>query len=231
MASRDIIPGTDAEIGRWILHFASKIDTHAPALAITKADVQQLKDDAATIAWTLSVLTSVRATAQQVTAYKNSLFDGEAGPTAPSAPIMPTFAAAPTAVPAGAISRTRNLVQRIKRSPGYTDAIGKDLELITPAPQAPTTEPKPTFTLAAFPGSHVRADWVKGSFSGVVIQCKRPGDADFITIGQDLFSPYDDKRPPVTGGTPETRQYRMRYLKKDDEVGEWSDIVSVVTIP
>jgi hypothetical protein len=229
MNARDIIPGTDAEVARWILHFASKIDAYAGSLAITKQDVVTLKEDAAMISWTLGVLTSVRATAQQLTSYKNNLFDGEAG-AAPPTPVLPSFSAAPSPVPAGAISRTRNLVQRIKKSPGYTDAIGKDLGLVAAAPQAPEGEPKPSFRAAALPGSEVRLDWTKAGFTGVVIQGKRQGDGDWVTLGRDNYSPFEDKRPPLTAGAPETRQYRMRYLKKDDEVGAWSDIVTVVTV-
>jgi len=72
---------------------------------------------------------------------------------------------------------------------------------------------------------------VKGRHSGVVIQGKRAGESDWSDLGKDNYSPYVDGRPPLTAGTSETRQYRMRYLDKDNEVGEWSDVVSVVTIP
>ena len=230
MPSRDIIPGTDADIARWIVHFASKIDTYSAILGLSKQDVQTLKDDAAMIDWTVDVLTSVRATAQQLTSFKNGLLDGEPGGAVLPNPTVPVLAKAPTPVAAGAITRTRNLVQRLKRSPGYTDAIGKDMGLVTAAPQAPEGEPKPSFRGTALPGSEVRLDWVKGAFSGVIIQGKRQGDTDWVPLGRDSFSPFEDRRPPVTAGAPETRQYRMRYLKKDDEVGGWSDIVSVVTI-
>lgn len=230
MSSRDLIPGTDAGAAKWIVHLASKIETHAPALAITKQDIQDLKDDAAAIDWTITVLEAYRATAQQLTAFKDALLDGQTGGAALLVPVLPKLATAPTAVPAGAIQRTRALVQRIKKSPGYTDAIGKDLGIVATLPEAPAVAAKPTFRATALPGSEVRLDWVKAGYSGVTIQCKRTGEADWAALGRDDYSPFNDKRPPVTPGAPETRQYRLRYLKKDDEVGDWSDIVTVVTI-
>ncbi len=50
-------------------------------------------------------------------------------------------------------------------------------------------------------------------------------------LGRDNYSPYVDGLPPLEPGTSETRELQMRYFDKDTEVGEWSDVVSVVTIP
>jgi len=70
---------------------------------------------------------------------------------------------------------------------------------------------------------------VKGRHSGVVIQGKRAGETDWVDLGKDNYSPYVDGRSPLAASTSEPRQYRMRYLDKDDEVGEWSDVVFAVT--
>lgn len=35
----------------------------------------------------------------------------------------------------------------------------------------------------------------------------------------------------AAGGVSETREYRLRCLDKDNEVGEWSDVITVQTIP
>lgn len=77
----------------------------------------------------------------------------------------------------------------------------------------------------------MRLDWVKRGHSGVMIQSRRQGDAAFLDLGRDYFSPFDDERAPLAAGVAETREYRMRYLDKDDPVGDWSDIVSVTTKP
>jgi hypothetical protein len=50
-----------------------------------------------------------------------------------------------------------------------------------------------------------------------------------LTTGN--YSPYLDARPPATAGQPEIREYRLRHILRDEEVGEWSDIISATTTP
>ncbi len=231
MGSRDFVPGNDPALAAWLLHFAFKIDTHAPALAVSAADVAALKADALMVDWIVKALPALRATSQQFTAFKDDLVDGRTGGAPDAPPAVPTFSAPPAAVPTGALARTRALAQRIKNSPGYTEAIGRDLGIIAPAAAglADDDASKPTFRATPLPHSEIRLDWVKGRHSGVVIQGKRAGDTDWVDLGKDNYSPYVDGRSALTASTNETRQYRMRYLAKDSEVGEWSDVVSSVT--
>lgn len=37
--------------------------------------------------------------------------------------------------------------------------------------------------------------------------------------------------PPLTPGGSETREYRLRYLDRDEAVGDYSDIISATTTP
>jgi len=230
VASRDIVPTTDAALVAWLQQMASKIDSHAAALALNAAEVSALKADAAMADWTFKVTNSLRAASKQFTAHKAAIIDGQPGGAAQLPPAAPTFPAPPAAVAAGVVLRTRALVQRIKNSPNYTEAFGQDLGIVAPTASTGAT-PKPTFKAAPQPHSEVRLDWTKGSHSGVIIQGKREGDAEWVELGKDYYSPYVDGRPPVTAGAAEPRQYRMRYLDKDDEVGEWSDVVSAMANP
>jgi hypothetical protein len=230
MAARSYVSDNLIELQPWLQNFAPKLATHAAALSVTAAEVASVNADLAVVTWLVKVQPLVRTTAQQLTAYKVSVCEGQTGPNAQALPTLPTLPTPPAAVLDGIIPRTRTLVARIKKSPGYTEAIGKDLGIIAPDDSGETTT-KPTFKAVVLPSYEVRLDWVKGRHSGVLVQCKRPGDADFITLGQDNYSPYVDGRPPVTAGANETRQYRMRYLDKDDQVGDWSDVVTAVAAP
>jgi hypothetical protein len=42
---------------------------------------------------------------------------------------------------------------------------------------------------------------------------------------------YIDTRPPLTVGKPEERRYRLRYFLNDEPIGEWSDILTAITLP
>lgn len=227
MPVRSAVPDNINELQPWLQTFSTKLAAHATALAVTTAELASVAADSAVVSWLVKVLPLVRTTAQQLTAYKDTVCEGQTGPLAQALPTLPTLPAPPAAVLDGIIPRTRTLVARLKKSPGYTEAIGKDLGVIAPEGNGDAAT-KPTFKAVVLPKYEVRLDWVKGRHTGVLIQCKRPGDDDFVTLGQDNYSPYVDGRAPVKAGTSETRQYRMRYLDKDDQVGDWSDVVSAV---
>lgn len=230
MSTNDIVPRNSAERAAWLLHFAAKIDAHAAALAASADDIKALKADAAMVDWIVKVVPSVRASSQQFTAFRDELLDGPIGVAPQAAPVAPTFSASPAAIPAGVVLRARAFAQRIKKAAGYTEAIGRDLGIVASASAnvASSDAAKPTFRATALPHNEVRLDWVKAGHSGVTIQGQRAGEADWVDLGKDNYSPYVDGRSPLTPGAIEPRQYRMRYLDKDNEVGEWSDVVSAV---
>ena len=60
---------------------------------------------------------------------------------------------------------------------------------------------------------------------------KRDGDADFVFLARDTNSPYVDNRPCVVAGKPENRQYKAIYVQADGEIGQASDIVTLVCLP
>ena len=128
--------------------------------------------------------------------------------------------------------RLRNLVNRIRLAPGYTEDIGKDLGIADEgSTSAPDTTAKPTVKATAETGGHVRIEFNKRGFEGVWIEGRRKADADWAFLGIDLHSPFMDTRPPIQPNAPEVREYRLRYYDNDQPVGEWSDIKSVVTTP
>ena len=63
------------------------------------------------------------------------------------------------------------------------------------------------------------------------IESRRAGDSEWQSLGVDSYSPYLDDRPPAEAGKPEVRQYRARYILRDQGTGEWSDIVTATFVP
>ncbi|MDI6780047.1 MAG: hypothetical protein QME25_07655 [Bacteroidota bacterium] len=57
-----------------------------------------------------------------------------------------------------------------------------------------------------------------------------PPYTTFTKLGKDTISPFEDNRRNSAPEIPEVRIYRMRYLKGDDEVGNWSDEVKIVCL-
>jgi hypothetical protein len=229
------LPRTDTELALWLTNFSTSFAVHAAALGFTEADVSAVNADAAMLNYAVGeLLPTYKSAFQARTSFKNRLVSGPVTATAAALPPPPATGPAPTAVPPGILPRLRNLVQRIQLSPGYTEVIGLDLGIDEPAgggPSAPDTTPKPTIKARSTGPGTVQIDFSKEKFDGVLVESLRDGDDGWQSLGLDSYSPYIDDRPPKVAGKPETRQYRVRYMLRDQPTGEWSDIVTATFVP
>jgi hypothetical protein len=229
------IPRTDNELMLWYRNFAPRFAAHATALGFSQADVDAVQADAAMLSYLVGDLLPAYTSALQArTSYKNLIKDGPVGSPGGTMPPAPTLAAAPASVAPGIVPRLRQLVARIKVAPGYTDSIGLDLGIGGPdtgSPSAPASSAKPAPKATALDGSRVRIEFGKGGFDGVRIEARRAGETGWQSLGTDNYSPYTDERPPLEAGKPEVREYRLRYIQRDESVGEWSDIITATTRP
>ncbi|MBV8858149.1 MAG: hypothetical protein JOZ02_14555 [Acidobacteria bacterium] len=228
------IPRTDTELALWLNNFSTSFEAHAPALGFTEAEVNAVKADAAMLNYLLGdLLPTYKSALQARTSYKNMVLTGPIGRAGGALPPPPATATAPAVVPPGILPRLRNLVQRIQLAPGYNEVVGLDLGIIGPegGPSAPDATPKPTLKARSNGPGTVQVDFTKEKFDGVVIESRRAGEDDWQTLGVDSYSPYIDDRPPAEAGRPEARQYRARYILRDQATGEWSDIVTATFVP
>jgi hypothetical protein len=230
------IPRTDNELMVWLNNFSTTFASHAPALGFTEADVNSVKADAAMLNYLVGDLVPTYKSALQArTSYKTLLMNGPVGAAGADLPAAPVTAAAPAAVAPGIVPRLRQLVQRIQLAPGYNNSIGLDLGIAeaqaTGTRSGPTVEAKPTAKATALAAGQVQIDFSKGGFDGVVVESRRAGETGWTSLGTDSYSPFVDTRPPLEAGRAEVREYRLRYLRRDEPVGDWSDIVTATTRP
>lgn len=223
-------PRTEGEQVVWLNNFISKLATHLATLGLVAGDLTAITNDVNAFVYMVNWSATYKTRTQDVNDYKRQLLYGP-GPIGAFPPGL-TATVPPTAVAANVLLRLTALVNRIKAAPGYNSAIGEDLGIEGPvAPAIDLGTVKPTFTALAMPNSEVRLNWVKADFTGVVIEGRRNAEVAWERLGVDTSSPYLDSRDPLTGGIPESRFYRMRYLLGDDEVGLYSDVIEVSTLP
>lgn len=228
------LPRTDTELALWLTNFSTSFAAHATALGFTAADVSAVNADAAMLNYVVGELLPTYKTALQArTSFKNRMVFGPATAAAAALPPPPATGTAPALVPTGILPRLRNLVQRIQLAPGYTEDIGLDLGINGPegGPSAPGTPPKPTVKARSNGPGTVQLDFSKEKFDGVLVEGLRDGEDGWQSLGLDSYSPYIDDRPPKVAGKPEMRQYRVRYMLRDQPTGEWSDIVTATFVP
>lgn len=228
------IPRSDAELALWLTNFSTSFEAHAAALGFTQADVDAVKADTAMVTFLVGDFVPTFKTAFQArNSHKNLMISGPIGTVPLAVPPPPTTGPVPAAVPTGIVARLRILIQRIQLSPTYTKAIGIELGIVggEGGPSAPDALPKPKLRAHSNGPGTVQVDFTKERFDGVLIESRRADEDDWQSLGLDAYSPYIDDRPPLQAGRPEVRQYRARYMQRDQPTGEWSDIVTATFVP
>lgn len=229
------LPRTDTELALWLTNFSTSFAAYSTALGFTEADVNAVKADAAMLNYIFGdLLPTYKSALQANTSFKNLIVSGPASSAGVALPLPPATGTAPALVPAGIVPRLRNLVQRIQLAPRYSEEIGLALGIAEPeggGPSAPDSSPQPSLKARSTGPGTVQIDFSKEKFDGVVVESLREGDDGWQTLGLDSYSPYIDDRPPKVAGKPETRQYRVRYMLRDQATGEWSNIVTTTFVP
>src|SRR5487761_2142816 len=128
MATPSYRPQKDKDSVPWLKNLAGKLPLHKTTLGLTDAEVASVGADAQMWEWMVNWCEAMRSRAQSITAYKNQLRNGPAGPvTAP--PGSPDPGPPPSPVAFDIFGRLGMLVQRLKNHPNYTENIGRDLNV------------------------------------------------------------------------------------------------------
>ncbi len=229
MKRQNYYPGRIGDQPTWLLKLATQLAIYAPNLSISQTDTSACIDDARWCAYVLGLwLATVRAFSPVSTDAVDAVLTGNGN----SPVVLPTFntpslpnGTAPRNP--GALTRIFTMVGRIKKDPAYTEAMGDDLGII--GSEEAATHPTPKFTAEMQQGMGVqvaRLAFFKFTHAGVLIEGRRNGGA-WEFLGIDTESPYLDERPLLTPGTPEVREYRMRFWDKGTPNGLYTDVATV----
>ena len=228
--NEDVIPRSEDARKAWCDNMILKFPPLREQLGFSEDEEKAFLDDVRMVNYVITASQSVAAESKARTAYKKQMLDGTAdGGNALPLPLNTLPAPPAVLVPPGVIGRIRAFIQRIKTQPNYTDAIGEQLQIVgTKSDDLNIETAKPSFKGASSVGK-VRLDWIKGEFDGVVIEGQRGAETVFSLLDKDFKPPFEDLRPNLVAGQPETRRYRMIYLLNDAVAGIYSDEVVVTT--
>jgi hypothetical protein len=222
MAKIHYLPTSDKDRTVWLNNFSAKLAPVAASLGILPAEVTSVANDAANCTYAVNNVEIMTTNKEQRVTYKNLILNGPLGKVAGSPPALPVIPAAPAAVAPGIFPRTGQLVQRIKNSSNYTEAIGRDLGIIGAEQLMDAAMMKPVLKLV-FKGGQVEVQWVKGDADAVHIEVDRgAGTWQFLAI--DTVPHYPDTTAITAAAT---WKYRAIYILDDERVGQWSDIASI----
>ena len=120
-------------------------------------------------------------------------------------------------------------IRRIQDHTAFDEADAQALGFRVDKPPVDYNTAKPVITGVTVLSDQVIIDWLRRQMDGVVILASYDG-VTYTELARDLRSPFEDKRKNVVPGKPETRYYKLRYLKGDLPVGLESDVIRVVAL-
>ena len=127
-----------------------------------------------------------------------------------------------------AIDEFRRIAKKIKASTGYTEAIGDELGIIGPEVETPPLEEMKPNLKAEVSGGVIEIKWDKQGMEAIAAYSKRGSEVSFSFFDKDVESPLIDDRPKLNPDEPEERSYYAYYLDDNENVGQQSDIITVI---
>ena len=126
-----------------------------------------------------------------------------------------------------AVKTIRAAVRNLKTNKNYTDAIGMELNVIGGSSSVDPADIKPDLAAQVLPGE-VQLKFKKNGSDSVNVYSRRAGQQNWSFVSRKMSSPCTDVTPLAQPNVPEQREYCVRGLLNDDEVGQLSDAVTVV---
>ena len=229
MAKDPYFPQTDEQLRTWLENFNLKIPGYAATFGLSAPQVAIVNDDALNFIYWLDQSNLFITEKEERVTYKNLLRDGPIGAPAGTAPSLPAIPAPPAPTPPGIEPRMRLLVQQIKNHPNYTEAIGKDLNIIGDEQSTQKSALKPVLKLV-LTGAGVDVQWKKGIADALRVEKEssgasaQKGAASWNLLAVDTEPNYLDTTPVTE---PAMWKYRAVYIIKDEPVWQWSDVAQI----
>ncbi len=197
----DFIPKTKGDYRAWLLNLKTEIVTQGPLFTLAAGEV---------------TATTAACTAQ--------IALGDAVVAAKSAYDAALQAEADGRKATDALLRSK--INDWKRMPLFTPTIAQALEVVGSAAGFDPEAYKPEFKVK-ISGGEIRLDWTKKGADAVHIYGRLRGQPGWTLLGMDTSSPYIDGRPLAQAAVAETREYMLRGVLTDVEIGLDSDIQSI----
>ena len=228
--SKNWFPMNLQDRAAWFGNFNSQMQDIGLTLGFVAGDLTALEADNDIIQFLAESDVSLSAYTDAVRNYRKGVTEGNIGERTPGLPANITLTS-PGPVPTGIFERLDAMVKRVRVAPAYTDEIGALLGiLITSGGGSRPTEIPPVLKATVDPGNIIEVKFVKGDSSGAYIETN-VDNAGWSFADKAVKSPAIFDVPANPNNTPRGVQIRARYLDGNNPVGDWSDIVTVQTIP
>jgi hypothetical protein len=224
--STSYLPVSDADRVVWLNNFSNRIGQYATSLGLATGDVASVQHDATMFAYVVQLQEAGHQYWTAVSGLKKQLRSSPQQSAAPVLPVSPAVGTPPAVVNSGIFNRILLLVSRIKQSSVYTIAMGQDLNVIPTVTVVNPNDMLPNLTIRLESG-HPLLKWKKGDADGVQLYVDRRDNEGFVPLAKVFRNTYLDTMAVPANTFTATWDYKARYLIGDDEVGQYSPVISI----
>jgi hypothetical protein len=141
-------------------------------------------------------------------------------------PTLPVLTTAPPTVPEVVFDRVSKPAARIKNSANYSETIGSDLGIITPANNFDSSTMQPTLKIKLEAGRpHLK--WIKGDSDALDLYVDRDDGAGFVLLGRLMRNEYVDIASLLPTKPIDEWNHKGVYVIADQPVGMYSAVSSI----
>jgi hypothetical protein len=225
-------PRPEAEVNALLQLWHERMPDHQTRYTLTAAQLAQILDDALVYQHMLNASNLLDEDVKEFYTYKKNIMEGDPNVEAGDYPKieLPSLPVLTNPPKAGIEKRSQELYNYLKAHPNRTAESLADLGIsagegdsVSPEDLKPTLKPKAQID------DVIEIAFNKQAQSSIRIQRETAADK-WTTVGEATSSPFVDETPSPDG-KPEKRRYRAVYLAKNKPVGQYSDIVTIVTTP
>ena len=196
------VPNKDGQLAAWGANYEQKIALHGPTIGLTADQIAAQQAAARGIVEKFNKAEQRKADLAEAIKAKQLCRSNE-------------------------IKTICDAVIGYKRFTGFTENIGKDLGVISNGVFVDFSTLRPSLKCTVYPG-YVSISFNKQNMYGVTLFSRIKGTEGWTEIGSKRNSPYKDMRPLVESGKPEHREYMAMCYDGEIDLGQQSDIISVV---
>ena len=198
----DYIPKKDSEKAIWNTHLSAKIEADGPLLGLTPDEIIQYKAICNANADAIVANDTAQTAARSARATRNTqIKTGE--------------------------KALREMIRTIKTNKNYTTTLGTSWGIIGDDTPVDYSKYHPKIKARVMPG-RVRINFIKGKLNGMNIYSRLNGEAHWVKLAYNSFTPFEDTRPLAVPNVPEHREYMAIGVLRDEEVTQQSSIIEAV---
>jgi len=220
------IPRDDAGKLALLQHLNAKLPFYAPILEVSAEELAQLRACTEWFELIISAQDSAYKYTDALFACKRVLREGPKSTTItlPPPPVIPPL---PVSEPCADIfGFLSDLITRVKQHKNYIEAIGQVLGInaLPPVDLAYSTL-RPVLTVN-FQGGHPLLSWKSNRADALELEADH-GTGQFRLLTIKMLPGYLDKNPLPPLGSIALWKYRAIYRIRDEQVGQWSEVLDV----